>query len=204
MTVRTLIVGYEPDHPSSLVSRHKRDQEYFESLLKEFDVGELHFAGHGNFQERIKALDPFIAIVFDESRAEAVRGYKSDILIYLTDSPSRIFYRKAETEERKAKQRSIFREIANFVEHVRRGGEEELMAAKRYASMTFQDKYKMVVQALTGEREDLRQKTWELLNRNDVDPDFIWIRAKIIIEVWEKADEKSREEFMRLVEKRRE
>ncbi len=204
MTIRTLIVGYEPDYPSSLGSRYQRDQEYLDSLLKEFDVGELHFAGHDNFQERIDAIDPFIAVVFDESRAQAVRAYKKDVLIYLTDSPNRIFYRKAEMEERKTKQRSIFREIAGFVEHVRRRGEEELMAARRYASMTFQDKYKMVVQALTGEREDLRQKTWELLNRNDVDPDFIWIRAKIIIEVWEKADEKSREEFMRLAEKRRE
>jgi len=62
--------------------------------------------------------------------------------------------------------------------------------------MTYGDKYQMVVQAIIGDREDLRQKAWELVNSNDGDRDFIWIRAKLITDLWKNADAKGRQEFM--------
>lgn len=197
MTIRTLVVGYEPstDH-AALKPSERRNYEYFDGVLGELDLGEVHFAKHDTFREKINELDPVIVIAFDGSTAEAVRTHRRDVILYVVDSLSAVFYRKAEVAQRQEKHRKIFGEIAKLIERLQQGGQEEVEGAQRYAAMTFDDKYKMIIQAIISDREDLRQKAWELINRNDVDPDFLWIRAKLIIDLWQRADAKGRQEFL--------
>ena len=196
MTIHTIIVGYEPQSDlATLKPSARRNAEYFAALLSEYNLGELHFASHQNFREKIDALDPMIVIVFDTSMARDVSDYKKDAFVYVTDSPSTIFYRKVEVESRQEKQRKIFSGAAGLVRQIIEEGEEKLIAARRYAAMTFQDKYDMVVQMLISGDEKVHKMGRELINRNDIDPDFIWIRAKLITDLWQNADAKGRQEF---------
>lgn len=123
---------------------------------------------------------------------------KKDALLYVTDAPSSIFYRKAEIEKRQAKQQKTFREIADLTQRIREKGEEEMTDARKFAAMDFDDMYNMIVQAIISDRDDLRQQAFELLNRNDVNPMFVWIRVKIICDVWQSSDAKGRQEFLDL------
>lgn len=199
MTIRTLVIGYEPAADiTTLKPRDRRNQEYFSTLLACHDFGELHFAAHDAYREKLEALNPLFVVVFDESKAHEVRATKKDVLLYVTDAPSSIFYRKAEIENRQAKQRKTFRELADFTQRVKEKGEEEVTGARKFAAMDFDDMYNMIVQAIISDRNDLRQQAFELINRNDVNPMFVWIRIKIICDVWQSSDAKGRQEFLDL------
>jgi len=196
MTIRTLIVGYEP--PSDLAAlnpRDRRNAEYFSKLLGEHNLGELHYSSQENFCEKLDALDPIIVIVFDSSTAREVSEYKRDTFVYVAESPSSVFHRKTEVESRQLKNEKIFREAAGLLRQIIEEGEEKLVAARRYAAMSFQDKYDMVVQMLISDDEKIHKMGRELINRNDIDPDFIWIRVKLIADLWQNADAKGRQEF---------
>lgn len=49
---------------------------------------------------------------------------------------------------------------------------------------------------IISDREDLRDKAWSLLMRNDGHPDFVWMRVQLICEVWDHGDGKKKEEFL--------
>lgn len=194
--IKTLIVGYEPPPDLTVLKPcARRNAEYFTTFLNEFDLGELHFATHQNFREKTDVLDPMIVIVFDSSMAREVRDYKKDMFVYVTDSPRTIFSRRTEVESRQEKQRKIFNDAAGLIRQILDEGEEKMVAARRYAAMSFQNKYDMVVQMLISDDEKIRNMGRELINRNDIDPDFIWIRAKLIADLWQNADAKGRQEF---------
>lgn len=197
MTIRTLIVGYEPPSDlSALKPRDRRNAEYFNSILQEYDLGEVHFSSYQDYSEKLDALNPMIAITFDETTAGNVRGHKNDVFIYVVDAPSSIFYRKAEVESRQEKHRRIFKEIAGLIQKIAEDGEEKAESARKYAAMTFQDKYDMVVKMLISDDEKISKMGREFINRNDIDRDFIWIRVKLIADLWQNADAKGRQEFM--------
>ncbi len=197
MTIRTLVVGYEPPSDlSTLKPRDRRNAEYFNSILQEYDIGEIHFASYQDYREKLEVLNPMIAVTFDETTAGNVRGHKNDIFIYVVDAPSSIFYRKAEIESRQEKHRKIFKEMAGLIQKIAEDGEEKAESARKYAAMTFQDKYDMVVKMLISDDEKLSNMAREFINRNDIDKDFIWIRAKLLIDVWQSMDAKGRQEFM--------
>ncbi len=195
--MKTLIISYEPTSDLAALKPHdRRNAEYFSRLLARHDLGELHFASRQSFREKLDALDPIVIIVFDSSTAGEVSKYKKGAFIYVAESPSSVFYRKAEVEFRQQKNEKIFKEAAALIRQIVDEGEEKLIVARRYAAMSFQDKYDMVVQMLISDREDLRNIAHELISRNDIDPDFIWIRAKLVADVWQSADAKSRQEFL--------
>jgi hypothetical protein len=197
MTIRIIIVGYEPPSDlSALKPRDRRNAEYFNSVLQEHNLGEVHFATYQDYREKLDALNPMIAVTFDETTAGNVRGHKNDIFIYVVDTPSSIFYRKAEVESRQEKHQKIFKEIAGLIQKIVEDGEEKAESARKYAAMTFQDKYDMVVQMLISDDEKTRRLGFEFINRNDIDRDFIWIRAKLVTDLWQNADAKGRQGFM--------
>lgn len=197
MAIKTLIIGFTPiQDVSGKKSRELKFDQYFKGLLSDFYLGEVHFVKQDNFKEAIDKHDPFFVIVFDEFTAREVKGYKKDVFVYVTDAPSRIFYRKAEIEEREKKQRKTFEEISGLVKKLEVDDEKGLKAARQYAGMSYNDTYDWLIQMIISDREDLRQKAWDLLLRNDGHPDFVWMRAQLLCEVWDYGDGKKKEEFL--------
>ena len=197
MVIKTLIIGFTPlNDTTGQKPRAIRDDAYMKELLAKFEIGEVHFATYSNWQETIRDLDPIVIIVFGEYYAQQVKDIKSDALVYLTDDPGSIFYRKAETEAKKEHQKKVFSEIAGIVKQIQEGGEKELSSVRKFAAMSFQDMYDMIVQAIIGDDKKLREQAWGLLNDNSSHKDFVWMRVKLICEVWDHGDGKHKEQFM--------
>lgn len=197
MVITTLIIGFTPlEDSSGKKPREIKYDTYFKGLLADFRLGEVFFVKRENFREAIDQHDPFIVIVFDEFTAGEIKDYKKDVFVYVIDSPSTIFYRKAEIEEKQKRQRETFQEIAGLVERLKVEDEKGIKAARHYAGMSYQDTYDWLIQMIISDREDLQKKAWELLTRNDGHPSFIWMRAQLICEVWDHGDGKKKEEFL--------
>lgn len=197
MLIRTLIIGYIPlTDTIGKKPRQIREDNYFKELLNEFDLGEVSFASYQDWKRKIDEVDPLFVIVFGEYYAAQVKDYKKDALIYVAYDGGQIFYRKAEIEKKKAEQQRKFREIAGLVKQAQEGDEKNLSYMKQFAAMSYNDMYKMIVQAIIGENEDLKKKAWELLTSNNVHSNFIWMRAQLMCEVWDHCDGKGKEEFL--------
>lgn len=197
MVVHTLIVGYVPlADTSGKKPAQIRNDTYFNELLANFDLGELHYANYDNWRSLCDEVNPLFIIVFGDHTAEEVKAHKNDALIYKTYDAGQIFYRKAEIEEKKATQRKTFTEIAALVQKMREGDEKEVEGARKFAAMSYNDMYKMIIQAIIGKSDDLRQKAWDLLNDNNAHSNFIWMRAQLLAEVWDHCDGKGKEEFL--------
>ena len=74
--------------------------------------------------------------------------------------------------------------------------ESQIDAARQFASMSYDDLYKMIVHAIIGKDERLRKQAWELLMDNNGHSQFVWMRAQLICEAWQGADGKGKEEFL--------
>ena len=199
MKIKTLIIGFVPlKDTTGKKPRELKADQYFKDLLSNFDLGEVHLAeqSQSEYQKSIDTLNPFIVIVFDEFVAREVKDYKKEVFIYVAIAPSSIFHRKAEVESKQAKQREMFEEIARLVKRIRDDGQENEALIRKTASTSYQEMYDMLIKALISDRKDLQEKAWDLLTRNDVYSNFIWMRAQLICEVWEYADGKGREEFL--------
>lgn len=198
--IRTIIFGYTPiTNTNGKKPRELRADQYFKDLLAQFDLGEVHFAVESDLKQKLDELNPIVAIVFDEYfSAKTVRGNKKDILIYVTESPGSVFYRKAETEAKKQKQLDTFKEIEGLLKKIWEDGDEKLEATRRFASMSYTEMYEMLKRAIASDDPEMSRKAWELLNSNDVNSSFIWMRAQLIAEVWDAADAKRKEEFLLL------
>ncbi|MDD5489288.1 MAG: hypothetical protein PHP25_01220 [Candidatus Moranbacteria bacterium] len=197
MNIKTLIIGFIPlKNIEGKKPREIRNDKYFKELISRFDIGEIHFAEYDNFKGSIDKIDPFFVIVFDEMTAREVRDHKKDIFIYVIDHPNTIFCRKAEVEKKQAKQTKTFEEIAGLVKKIRDDGEDGRKAARKFAGMSYDDMYNTLVQAIIGDREDLRKKAWELLTQKDGHSNFVWMRVQMICEVWTHGDGKKKEEFL--------
>jgi hypothetical protein len=199
MSIRTLIIGFVPlKDTTGKKSRELKADQYFKDLLSDFDLGEVHFAPQqqSEYQKAIDTLHPFVVIVFDEFMAREVKAYKRDVFIYVAISPSSVFHRKAEVESKQNKQRKMLEEIAGLIQRIREDGVENEALVRRTAGTSYQEMYDLLIKALISDRKDLQEKAWDLLTRNDVHPNFIWMRAQLICEVWEHSDGKGREEFL--------
>lgn len=199
MSIKTLIIGFVPlKDTTGKKPRELKADQYFKDLLSDFDLGEVHFVeqSQSEYQKSIDILNPFVVIVFDEFVAREVKDYKKDVFIYVAIAPRSVFYRKAEIESRQTKQREMFEEIAGLVQRIREDGEENEALVRKTAGTSYQEMYGMLIKALISDRKDLQEKAWDLLTRNDVHSNFIWMRAQMICEVWEHSDGKGKEEFL--------
>lgn len=197
MEHKTLIIGFVPLKGTvDKKARELRDDNYFLELLNNFDLGQVCFVEGVSWRESIDQHNPLVIIVFDEWTAKEVKSYKQDVLLYVAQSPSQIFSRKAEIEKKKDAQRQIFAEIAKILEKVKQDGEAELKALRNFAAMSYDDVYKMLVQAIIGDNEENRKKAWDLLRSNDVHSNIIWMRAQLMMEAWNHADAKGKEQFL--------
>lgn len=196
MIINTLIIGFVP-----LVSTDRkkpsqiRDDKYFKELFNKFDLGEVYYSSFKDWVTVCNEINPlFIIYLGGEYTAKEVHAYKPDSLLYVTYDAGQIFYRKAEIEEKKAKHIRILTEISDLINRIR-AGEYDVEVARKYSTMSFDDVYKMIIQAMASDDEKIRKQGWELLMNNDRS-DFIWMRAQFITETWNKADSKGREKFL--------
>jgi len=203
MKMKTLIIGYKPLTEGS--EKHKpselRADNYFKNLLKNFNFGEIYFADYNDYKSSIDQLDPILCIVFSDYTAEQIKTYKKDILLYVTHSPTDIFRRKKEQKTKQKEQEKTFKEIEGLLKMIKEKDEEGISSARAFASMDYGEMYKLIKQCIISDRPELQKQAWDLMNRNDVHSQFIWMRANLIVDCWKAADAKGKEEFLTLVMK---
>lgn len=198
MQLNTLIIGYVPitDLTTARGRAVKADQ-YFKELVSGFDLGTVHYASREDWKVKVDETSPIVIISLGgDWYAQEVKEYKKDAALYAAEHPNGVFNRKAEVEEKKAKNIKIFTEIAGILKQIRDEGEEQLKVVRKFSAMSYKDVYDMLVQMIISDNEEAKQKAWELLTSNDVHSNFIWMRAQMMMEAWQHADGKGKEQFL--------
>lgn len=199
MQIDTLTIGYVPlADTAGKRAPQIRNDKYFTELLAEFDLGTVHFADTDSWQSKITEINPLFAVVLGgDWYAQQVKDYKSDVLLYVSHSPSQIFSRKAEIEKKKAEQLKTFAEIAGLAQKAREKGEEEIAMMRKFAAMSYKDLYGMIKQGLMSDDKKLRDSAWDLLfGEGERHSNLVWMRVNVLADVWNAADGKGREELM--------
>lgn len=84
---------------------------------------------------------------------------------------------------------------------IKEKGESGLSSARTFATMDYAEMYKFIKECIMSDKPDLKEQAWDLLNRNDVHEQFVWMRANIIVDCWQASDAKGKEEFLTLAMK---
>lgn len=198
MDIKTLIIGYTPlpEDTSGLKPAQIRNGKYFKDFLAQYDLEELHFADYVNYKEALDTINPFIVLVCGEYYAREVKDHKKDVFLYVIYDAGSIFYRKAEKDKREEENKGKFKEIEGLIKHLREAEDKEEPIIRKTAAMGYKETYDMLIQAIIGDREDLRKQAWELLTTNGGRGDLIWMRVQMLCEVWDHGDGKRKEEFL--------
>ena len=198
MQLNTLIVGYIPlTDLAGKKGRQLNADAYFKELLSGFDLGDVHYATHDDWKPKVYEINPIVIVSLGgDWYAQQIKEYKKDSALYVAEHPNAVFSRKAEVDEKKAKNLKIFTEIAGILKQIRDEGEEQLRVVRKFSAMSYKDVYDMLVQMIISDNKEAKEKAWELLTRNDVHSNFIWMRAQMMMEVWQHADGKGKEQFL--------
>lgn len=198
MGVSTLVIGFIPlKDTASKKPKQLREDAYMKELFAQFDLGDLHYSDKSSWKAKSDEINPLFIILLDNDYyATEVRAHKKDAMLFTTYDAGQIFYRKAEMEEKKIKQREVLSGISKLVQKIREDGEQEMEAVRKYAAMSFDDMYGMIKKGMLSEDKDLKQRAWDLLFGDNVKGDFIWMRMKFLADTWEHADGKGKEELM--------
>lgn len=198
MQIDTLVIGYVPltDLESARGRAIKADQ-YFKELIAGFDLGTVHYASRDDWKSKVDEVNPIVIVSLGgDYYAHEIKEYKKDAALYAAEHPNGVFSRKAEVEKKKGQNLKIFTEIAGILKQIRDEGEDQLKVVRKFSAMSYKDVYDMLVQMIISDNEEAKSKAWELLTSNDVHSNFIWMRAQMMMEVWQHADGKGKEEFL--------
>ncbi len=199
MHVKTLILSHEPLKTyENIKPAAKRDDEYFKELIGSFDLGEVHYASHNDYKEILTTINPIIVIVPGSYYAHELKEFKNDVVVYELESPSWVFYRKAESEKRKVEQREKLESIANLVKHLRKDQTEE--HARKFATMGYKEMYEMIKQGIISDNKELSKQAWDLV-LNAKKGDFVWMRVNLIVDAWQSSDAQGKYTFLTLAMK---
>lgn len=198
MIINTLIIGFVPlTEVVGKKPRAIREDEYTRELLAKFDLGEVYYANFDDWKQKADEIDPlFIILLGNDYYAQEVRSYKKDALIYKTHSASQIFYRKAETESKMIEQNEALATVSGLIKKARTDGEKEIKAMRHFAAMSFDDLYEMIRKAIISDNKKLHDQAWNLLFGKGAKGDFVWMRVKLMADLWEQADGKGKEDLM--------
>lgn len=196
--LNTLIIGYVPlTDLTGKKSRQLKADAYFKELLSGFDLGDVHYTTHDDWKAKVDDTNPIVIVSLGgEWYAQQIKEYKKDSALYVAEHPNGVFSRKAEEEEKRAKNIKVFTEIAGILKQIRDEGEEQLKVVRKFSAMSYKDVYDMLVQMIISDNKEAKEKAWELLTSNDVHSNFIWMRAQMMMEVWQHADGKGKEQFL--------
>lgn len=196
MNPKTLIIDFVPEAKKETPS-FLRNKKYAEDLLNSHDLGEVIVCGSDTYKDLLAVHNPFIIIVAYEYIAQEIKTLKPDALVYLTVSTHSIFSKKAEMEEKKEKQKKVFKEIQGIINKIRESSDEERQSIRKFAAMDYNDMYKMIQKALISEDDNLRKQAWDLLfGEGEKHKDFIWMRVQLMAEIWEHAKGETLEQLM--------
>lgn len=185
MKVNTLIIGYTP------TVKNLKANQYFDDLIKEFNLGDIYFADYNNYKESMDEVKPIIVITFSNVTAQEIKDYKKDNFLYLIDHPITVLRKKKEEE-----QKNTFKEIEGLIAMMADKNEEEEKAIRGVAGMNYKDTYEMIKEMLRSGKDELVQKAWEMLQQNH--GEWPWMRAQLMIETWKSASAKRKEELLLL------
>jgi len=199
MEIHTLIIGYIP--LESVVGRKPReirDDTYFKELAEGYDLGTVHYASREDWKSKVDEVNPLIILSLGgDYYAQEVQCYKDDALLYAVDAPSSVFSRKAEVEEKKAKNRKIFTEAAGMVGWIREGDKDDAAYLRKFSAMSYKQLYDLIKQGLISDNKELHDSAWNLLfGKGERHQNLIWMRINVLADVWEGADGKGKEELM--------
>lgn len=198
MQLDTLIIGYIPlTDLTGKKGRQLKADAYFKELLSGFDLGTVHYATHDDWKPKADEVNPIVIVSLGgDWYAQQIKEYKKDSLLYAAEHPNAVFSRKAEEQEKRDENVKKFKEIAGILQKIRDEGEEELKTVRKFSAMSYKDVYDMLVQMIISDNKEAKEKAWELLTSNDVHSNFIWMRAQMMMEVWQHADGKGKEQFL--------
>lgn len=198
MQLNTLIVGYIPlTDLTGKKGRQLKADQYFKDLVGGFDIGNVYYATHDDWKTKADHINPIVIVSLGgDWYAQQIKEYKKDSLLYAAEHPNAVFSRKAEEQEKRDENIKKFTEIAGIIKKIRDEGEEELKTVRKFSAMSYKDVYDMLVQMIISDNKEAKEKAWELLTSNDVHSNFIWMRAQMMMEVWQHADGKGKEQFL--------
>lgn len=196
MNPKTLIIGFVPESKKE-TSVTLRNKTYAEDILASYDLGEIVTCTNETYSEPLNTCDPYVIITTSDYLAHQIKDVKSDTHVYVTDSANSIFSRKAEVEKKKEEQKKIFKAAEEDIQKFRESSEEERKELRKFAAMSYDDVYKMLTKAFISEDKDVSQKAREILfGEGERHPNIIWMRVRMMAEVWEHADCETREKLM--------
>jgi len=202
MTVKTLVVGYEPPKLESLKGAQLARHQYFQDTLAKYNFGELLFLSEEDGKKEMSDINPLLVFTFYDTFACELKEIKRDYLLYVIPTYNQIFTRKAEINEKKEKLNKILSEAESVIAEVV-NGEKNDTELRNYSALTYDDMYKMIVGAVIGEDEDLKKKAWDLLwSEGEKNSDLIWMRVQMMSETWEHSKGDSLEQLMLMSMKR--
>jgi hypothetical protein len=202
MTVKTLVVGYEPPKLESLKGAQLARHQYFQDTLAKYNFGELLFLSEEDGKKEMSDINPLLVFTFYDTFARELKEIKRDYLLYVIPTYNQIFTRKAEINEKKEKLNKILSEAESVIAEVV-NGEKNDTELRNYSALTYDDMYKMIVGAVIGEDEDLKKKAWDLLwSEGEKNSDLIWMRVQMMSETWEHSKGDSLEQLMLMSMKR--
>lgn len=198
MQLNTLIVGYVPlIDTAGKKGRQLKADAYFKELLSGFDLGDVHFATHDDWKSKVDDINPIVIVSLGgEWYAEQIKEYKKDSALYVAEHPNGVFSRKDEEQKKRDRNIKVFTEIAGILQQIRDEGEDQLNVVRKFSAMSYKDVYDMLVQMIISDNKEAKEKAWELLTSNNVHSNFIWMRAQMMMEVWQHADGKGKEQFL--------
>ena len=196
MNPRTFLVDFAPatwkETPSQL-----RRREYVDELFKKYDLGEVISCTLSECKERGPIEKPDVIICTYEYEAREIKTLIPEAVLYVAEGVSGVFSRKAEVEEKMEKNRKIFEDAAETVQHIREATSEEREQMRKFHALSYDEFYKMVQKAIISDNEDLRKKAWDLLwGPGEKNSNIVWMRVQMMAEVWEGSKGEQLEKLM--------
>ncbi|HCC05343.1 TPA: hypothetical protein DEP58_03490 [Patescibacteria group bacterium] len=196
MNPKTFLVDFMPTINKETVSQ-LRKKEYADELLKTYDLGEVVFCTLSECKERGIVEKPDLIICCYEVYAREIKDVIPEAVLYVAESVNSVFYRKAETEEKIEKNRKIFKEAAETLQHLREATPKEREEIRKFHALSYGELYKIIQKAFISDDEDLRKKAWDLLwGPGEKNSNIVWMRVQMMAEVWENSKGEILEKLM--------
>jgi hypothetical protein len=196
MNPKTYIVDFFPtiskETPSQL-----RKKEYADNLLSTYDLGEVIVCTFEGCKQSGVVQNPDIIICTNEYSAQEIKILIPEAVLYVAESVNSVFSRKNEMQSKIDKNNRIFEEASCIVERIRQSTDEERASIRKFASMDYNEMYKMLQKALISDDEKLKKSAWDLLfGEGERHSNLIWMRVQMMAEMWDHTDWKGREQLM--------
>lgn len=190
------VVGYKLLTPADKCrpSDRKAD-DYWRLLLKEFGLqGAVHFETVEDFRGKAGTSQSLVLVTFSDEEARQIKEIKPGVIIYVVSHPRSLFRKKSEFGAKEKELRLTLTEIKKLVKEIKKADPKERKRIEKIASMTFDQMYEMIQVGLISDDPKIVDLSWRMLNSGQ--GEMLWIRAKLLIDVWQKGDANFLQQFL--------